>query len=424
MATERRRELLEAIELAMDSVRRNPMRSFLTILGITIAVTLVIAVTAVINGLNTRVIGSIEELGSNIVICYRFPWATLGRPPSEWFTRKELEAEWADEIAQLPNVQAATATLRIFRPEFGAGTSYVRRDGLRAKNVIIQGGPPEAREVFDITLLKGRIHTQAEEDHRAMVVVLGYDTARTLFPDPNDDPIDKEVLVDGAALRVIGVYERRKQGLGSGANPEDNLVSMPLSTLRKLYPNHKDYVIWVKAKSADAIPQVVDSVRDLLRRKRPLPSNKPDDFAIFTPDAFIELWKQITIAIFAVMFVAAAIALLVGGIGIMNIMLVSVTERTREIGVRKAIGARRSDILRQFLLEAMTISGIGGIAGIALGSALALTIRLLAASLPATISLFWVTTVLLISALIGIGFGIYPAWKAAKLDPVDALRYE
>jgi putative ABC transport system permease protein len=421
---ERKSELREAVELALDSVQRNRLRSALTILGIVIGVAMVIAITAVINGLNSNVVASIEDLGSNIIICYRFPWAQIGRPPSEWFTRKELEAPWADEIAHLPGVNAAAATLRIFRPEFGAGTSYVRRGGLRAKNVIIQGGPPQVREIFNISLVRGRIHTQAEEEHRSPVVVLGYDTAKTLFPNENEDPLDQEVIVDGQSLRVIGVYDRRKQAVGSGANPEDNLISMPLSTMRKFYPNQKDYVIWVTAKTADLVPQVVDSTRDLLRRKRRLASNKPDDFAIFTPDSFIELWKQLTAAIFAVVFVAASVALLVGAIGIMNIMLVSVTERTREIGVRKAIGARRSDILRQFLLEAMTLSGVGGVIGIALGALIALIVRLLAPSLPARISFFWVAFAELVCALIGIGFGIYPAWKAAKLDPVDALRYE
>jgi putative ABC transport system permease protein len=424
MLAERKSELLEAVALALDSVRRNPLRSGLTILGMVIGVAIVIAITAVINGLNSNVVASIEDLGSNIIICYRFPWAQIGRPPSEWFTRKELEAQWAEEIAQLPGVDSAAATLRIFRPEFGAGTSYVRRGGFRAKNVIIQGGPPEVREIFNISLARGRAHTLAEEEHRAPVVVLGYDTAKTLFPAENDDPIDQEVIVDGHSLRVIGVFDRRKQAVGSGANPEDNLVSMPLSTMRKLYPNHKDYVIWVKAQSAELVPQVVDSVRDLLRRKRRLASNRPDDFAIFTPDSFIELWKQLTTAIFAVVFVAASVALLVGAIGIMNIMLVSVTERTREIGVRKAIGARRSDILRQFLLEAMALSGVGGVIGIVLGALIALVVRLLAPSLPAAVSFFWVAFALLMCAFIGISFGIYPAWKAAKLDPVEALRYE
>ena len=417
-------EFAEAVGLAIDAMRRNKLRSGLTIGSIVIAVGTVIAVTSVINGLNTNVIGAVESLGSNIIICYRFPWASLGHPPSEWLTRKELQAEWADKIALLPNVDAAAATLRVFRPEFGAGTTYVRRGEYRAKNVILQGGPPQVRRIFDIGLARGRALTQVDEEHRAPVVILGYDTANTLFPNRNEDPIGKEVNIEGQVYTVVGVNERRKQALGGGANPEDNLVSFPLSTLRKLHPEQKDYVIWIKASSAEAVPQVVDAVRDLLRRERRLSSDKPDNFAIFTPDAFIDLWRQITTGVFALIFVVAAVTLLVGGIGVMNIMLVSVTERTREIGIRKAIGAQRRNILQQFLLEAMTLTGIGGIIGIVGGSALGMLVRVFAPSLPASVSLFWVLAGLLTAASIGLLFGIYPAWKAAKLDPVEALRYE
>jgi len=417
-------ELGEAVALAMDAMRRNKLRSALTIGSIVISVGTVIAVTSVINGLNTNVIGSVQSMGSNIIISYRFPWASMGRPPSEWFTRKELQAEWADKIAQLPNVEAAAATLRIFRPEFGAGTSYVTRGEFRAKNVILQGGPPAVARVFDIGLERGRATTQVDEDHRSPVVTLGYDTARILFPDPKDDPIGKEVLVEGRVFTVVGVNERRKQAFGGGANPEDNLVSFPLSTLRKLHPEQKDYVIWVKATSADVVPQVVDAMRDLMRRERHLTSDKADDFAIFTPDAFIDLWHQVSNGIFALVFLVASVTLLVGGIGVMNIMLVSVTERTREIGIRKAIGAKRRNILQQFLLEAMTLTGIGGIIGIIGGGGLGLLVRALAPSLPATISVFWMSAGMVTAASIGLVFGIYPAWKAAKLDPVEALRYE
>ena len=417
-------ELCEAVGLALDALRRNPLRSALTILGIVIGVSTVIAISAVVNGLNDNVIGSIKELGSNLVICYRFPWASLGRPPSEWFSRKELQAEWAEEIAQLPNVEAASPSMRIFKPEFGAGTSYVRRGELRAKNVILQGNPPEIQRIFDIALERGRWFNAVDQEHRSPVVVLGSDTAKTLFPRSSDDPVNQEVLIDGQAFTVVGVAEPRKQAFGGGANPEDNIAIMPLTTMRKLYPQTKDFVIFIKASSADAVPAVVESTRELLRRKRRLPSNKPDDFAIFTPDAFIDLWRQISTGIFIVMFAVGSVSLLVGGIGVMNIMLVSVTERTREIGVRKAIGAKRRNILSQFLLESLTLAAIGGGLGVLLGSALGLSVRLIFPSLPATISLFWTAAGLLCSAMIGVGFGMYPAWKAAKLDPVEALRYE
>jgi len=416
-------EFREAVALAFDSLRRNPLRSALTVLGIVIGVSTVIAISSAVNGLNSNVIGSIEDLGSNIVICYRFPWASLGRPPSEWFTRKELQAEWAEEISMLPNVEAAAPSLRIFRPEFGAGTSYVRRGGLRAKNVILQGNPPEIQRILNVQLARGRWFTQVDQDHRRSVLVLGSDTAQTLFPG-GEDPVGAEVLIEGRVFTVVGVAEKRRQALSGGANPEDNIAILPLSALRKMFPNQKDHVIFVKASSAETVPQVVDSVRELLRRKRRLPSDKPDDFAIFTPDAFIDLWRQISTGIFILMFAVGSVGLLVGGIGVMNIMLVSVTERTREIGIRKAIGARRRNILWQFMLEATTLAGVGGLLGVLVGAGLGLGVRVIFPSLPTSLSMFWVLAGLFTSAFIGITFGIYPAWKAARLDPVEALRYE
>ncbi len=416
-------QITEAVTLALDAIWRNKLRSSLTMLGIVIAVMTVILISSVINGLNNSVMASIEDLGSNVIICYRFPWASMGRPPSEWFSRKELEAEWAEEIARLPGVEAAAPSLRIFRPEFGSGTSYVRRGEIRAKNVILQGNPPEIQQVLNVTMHSGRWFTATDSEHRTNVVVLGFDTAKTLFPD-GSDPVGKEVLVEGKIFHVVGVQGLQKQAIGGGANPEDNMAIMPLTTLRKMFPNQKDHVIFVKARSAELVPQVVDATRDLLRRKRRLPSNKPDDFAVFTPDAFIDLWNQISGGIFALTFAVGSVGLLVGGIGVMNIMLVSVTERTREIGVRKAIGARRGNILWQFLLEAVTLAGLGGLIGIFLGAALGLLVRTLVPSLPATVSAFWVILGLTVSASIGVGFGMYPAWKAARLDPVEALRYE
>ena len=413
----------EAVTLAFDAIWRNKLRSALTMLGIVIAVTTVIIISSVINGLNSNVVSAVEDIGSNVIICYRFPWASTGRPPTEWFQRKELEAEWAEEIAQLPGVEAASPSLRIFRPEFGAGTSYVRRGDLRAKNVILQGNPPDIQQVLNVTMQSGRWFTRTDSEHRSNVVVIGHDTAKTLFPN-NEDPVGKEVLIEGKVFSVVGVQDIQKSALGGGANPEDNIAIMPLTTIRKMFPNQKDHVIFIKAKSAEVVPQVVDSARDLLRRKRKLPSNKPDDFAIFTPDAFIDLWKQISGGIFFVTFGVGSVGLLVGGIGVMNIMLVSVTERTREIGIRKAIGAKRRNILWQFMLEATTLAGVGGVIGILIGALLALLVRAIFPALPATLSAFWVLMGLAVSSGIGIIFGIYPAWKAARLDPVEALRYE
>ena len=415
-------EAKEAVGLALDALRRNPLRSFLTILGIVIGVSTVIAISAVVNGLNSNVIGSVEAMGSNIVICYRFSWATLGRLPAEVLQRKELKPEWAADLEKLAHVQAATPSLRIFHPELGAGSADVRRGDVRAKNVILQGNAPAVEQIFNFDLERGRWFNDTDMEHRSPVVVLGHDTAETLFG--TQEPIGQEVLLEGQALTVVGVAAPQKQAFGNGKNPEDNIAIVPLTVMQKMHPEYHDYVLFVKATDAKYVPVVVDEVREYLRRMRRLASDKPDDFAIFTPDAFIDLWKQISGGIFVVMFAVGSVALLVGGIGVMNIMLVSVTERTREIGVRKAIGARRVNILLQFLMEAVTLAGVGGVIGIVVGSALGLSVRLIFSGLPTSISPSLVVLGFSISALIGIFFGVYPAWKAARLNPVEALRYE
>jgi putative ABC transport system permease protein len=416
-------KLREEILLALDTLRKNTLRSALTILGIVIGITTVITVTAVINGLNENVLGGIRALGSDTIIAYRFPWASLSRPPSEWFNRKELQPEWAEDIARLPHVKAASPSMRIFQPQFGSGTADVRRGAYRAKNVILQGNQPSIGEIFDLKVENGRFFNETDAEHRAAVVLLGYDTTRILFPESPEHCLGQEVIIDGQLFTVIGTLEKQRQGISGGSNPEDNSAYMPVTTLRKLYPNQKDYVIFAKAADPENVGQAVEEIRDLLRRKRRLSNDKPDDFALFTSDYFLDLWNKISGLIFILMFAVASVGLIVGGIGVMNIMLVSVTERTREIGVRKAIGAKRSNILAQFLIEAVTLSGVGGIIGVIFGSTISLLMRY-ALKMPALLSFFWVATALIMCALIGIVFGVYPAWKAARLDPVEALRYE
>jgi len=413
----------EEVLLALDTLRRNPLRSSLTILGIVIGITTVITVSSVINGLNENVLGGIRELGSDTIIAYRFPWASLSRPPSEWFNRKELQAEWAEDIARLPHVAAAAPSMRIFEPHFGSGTADVSRGAYRAKNVILQGNTPSISQIFDLKVQYGRPFNETDTEHRSPVALLGYDTVRTLFPESPADSIGKEVTIDGQLFNVIGTFEKRRQGISGGSNPEDNIAIMPVTTLRKLYPNNRDYVLFIKASGPEKVSEAVEETRELLRRKRRLSNDKPDDFALFTSDYFLDLWNKISSLIFILMFAVASVGLLVGGIGVMNIMLVSVTERTREIGVRKAIGAKRSNILAQFLIEAVTLSAVGGVIGVIFGSGISLLMRY-GAHLPAVLSLFWIVTALVMCAMIGIVFGVYPAWKAARLDPVEALRYE
>jgi putative ABC transport system permease protein len=416
-------ELRESLALALDVLRRNPMRSFLTLLGIMIGVTTIIVIGAVVNGLNSNVLESVESLGSATVFCYRFSFATLGREPAAMLQRKELKAEWADGMAQLPHVVAAAPIADIQNLELGFGSSSVRRGNYRASNVILEGDTPSIAKITEFELTSGRFFNDTDEEHRSTVTVLGHDTTDTLFPN-KEDAIGKEVLVEGQVFTVIGVMGKQKQGLGTGQNPNDNIAMLPMTTMRKLHPEFKDFMLFAKADTTENLPIVVDEVREYLRRMRKLPSDKDDDFAVMTTDTFLDLWKQISSGIFVVMLAVGSVALLVGGIGVMNIMLVSVTERTREIGVRKAIGARRVNILTQFLLEAVTLAGTGGAIGVLFGSFIGLCVRLAFPSFPAAVSFILVALGVSVAGMIGIFFGVYPAWKAARLNPVEALRYE
>ncbi len=416
-------EFKEAIGLALDVLRRNVLRSFLTILGIMIGVTTIIVIGAVINGLNSNVMGNIQSLGSSTIIVSKFSWATLGRLSPKVLQRKDLNPDWVEGLEQLPHVVTAAPVSQIENYAVNAGSSEVRRGNLRAKNVILQGNTPAIAQISDLNLAAGRFFNNTDEQHHSPVTVLGHITTDTLFPS-GESPLGQEVLLEGHDFTVIGVLDERKQALGTGENPEDNIALVPFSIIRKLHPEFKNVVFMAKADTTENLPLVVDEVREYMRRERKLASDQDDDFAILTTDTFLDLWKQISSGIFIVMLAVGSVALLVGGIGVMNIMLVSVTERTREIGVRKAIGARRANILLQFLLEAVTLAGIGGVIGVLLGSAIVLCIRLAFSSFPASVSVLLVLLGVSVASMIGIFFGVYPAWKAARLNPVEALRYE
>jgi putative ABC transport system permease protein len=394
-------EFKESVALAFDVLRRNTLRSFLTVLGIVIGVTTIIVIGAVINGLNSNVLGNIQQLGSSTVIVSKFSWATLGRLSPKVLQRKDLDPEWVKGLTQLPHVVAAAPVAQIENYAVGAGASEVRRGNLRSKNVILTGEGPAVAQISDFNLERGRFFNQTDEDHHSAVTVLGHITADTLFPN-GEDPIGQEVLLEGHAFTVIGVLEIQKQALGTGENPEDNTALVPFSVIRKLHPEFKNVVFMAKADTTANLPPVVDEVDEYMRRMRKLSSDEDDDFAILTTDTFLDLWKQIS-----------------GGI-----FIVSVTERTREIGVRKAIGARRSNILTQFLLEAVTLAVVGGATGVVLGSTFVLLLRLAIPSFPASVSFVLIALGVSVAGMIGIFFGVYPAWKAARLNPVEALRYE
>ncbi|MCL2659981.1 MAG: ABC transporter permease [Acidobacteriaceae bacterium] len=408
----------EAVKMAFDQLRANKLRSGLTILGIVIGVITVIAISSVINGLNGRVSGLVEQIGTNVLWIYKFPVIGV-RPTSEMLARKQLTREDADAIAALPHVTAVTASLRYTNYQFGTGSVTAKYGLHKSENVSLGGDTPNIKDVYDLELMEGRMFTDMDEERAADVVVLAHDTADDLFG--AESAIGKEVQIEGRTFVVVGRLEKRKAAFGGGKNPDDNAALFPISTFRKLHPEILDYWISVKFDDQKNRAAVTDSITDLLRRRRKVRNEADDNFAIFGSDSLTRLWQEITGSLFLLMFGISSVGLMVGGVGVMNIMLVSVTERTREIGVRKAIGATKRIIMAQFTMEAVTLCAIGGIVGVLLGSALGMG---LSVAFPSAVSLLWVVAAFLCSCAIGLVFGIYPAWKAANLNPIDALRYE
>jgi putative ABC transport system permease protein len=264
--------------------------------------------------------------------------------------------------------------------------------------------------------------TDTEDQRRANVAVLGHDAAEDLFP--NESPIGKDIDCEGDIFTVIGVLDVQPQPFGSGRNTQDNSVYFPVGTFRKIHPEILDFWITVKYDDPSHKALVIDEIRELLRRRRNVRLEQDDNFAIFGPDSLTRLWNQLTGGLFLFMVAVSSVGLMVGGVGVMNIMLVSVTERTREIGIRKAIGATKKNILLQFTLEAVTLCMVGGTIGILAGSLFTLILHYAVSYLHASLSMMWVLIAFAVSFTIGLIFGIYPAWKAASMDPIEALRYE
>ncbi len=411
----------ESVRLALDTLRKNKLRSGLTVLGISIGISTVILISSAINGLNTNIDQFVRSLGTNDLWIFQFiPFGH--RPTTEELNRKKLTYEDAVAMRKLPFVTAVDPELTYQNFQTGLGAVSVKAGTHKIQNTILNGSTTQVKEVTDLEFISGRMWTESEEEHSANVAVLGHDAAEDLFPDGS--PIGKDINVEGHVLTVIGVLDVQPQPFGSGRNTQDNSAYFPLSTFRKMHPEIKDF--WVVVRYDDPIhkPQVIEEVRELLRVRRNVRVEQDDNFAIFGPDSLTRLWNQLTGGLFLFMVAVSSVGLMVGGVGVMNIMLVSVTERTREIGIRKAIGATRKNILLQFTLEAVTLCAVGGVLGILAGSLFTLILHFAVSFLHAALSTTWVAIAFAVSCIIGLVFGIYPAWKAASLDPIEALRYE
>jgi putative ABC transport system permease protein len=410
----------ESVKMALSTLRGNKLRSGLTILGIVIGVTTVITISSVISGLNNRVNDWVSSLGSNVFWVFQMPVIGV-RPTTEMLARKKLNLEEVLRLRTLPHVVAADGGFQHVG-QFRVGAVSVKYQGKKVAGTLLQGSTTEVAEVTDLNFLQGRLFTDQEDERGSHVVVLGHDTWEELFG--TESAIGKEVNIETGMYTVIGVLEKQKQPFGGGKNQADNVAYFPLQTFHNLHPEDKD--MWVSVKYDDPKNKalVEEEIRETLRIMRRVRADKPDDFEIFGPDSLSKLWGQLTGGLVLFMIAVSSVGLMVGGVGVMNIMLVSVTERTREIGVRKAIGATKRTILTQFTTEAVTLCAVGGIIGILVGAVLTYIVYFLPIGLPATLSTTWVLIGFGVSCAIGLLFGIYPAWKAANLDPIEALRYE
>jgi ABC-type antimicrobial peptide transport system permease subunit len=405
----------ENLWLALGTLSAHKMRSALTVLGVVIGVTCVIAIGSILTGMDRSISEELHSFGpENIYVAKFQPGIRVGPRSREERTRKPLSREDYEAI-----VASCFACRRVGLTMFSSQMTRVRYKGQELNSVEFHGDLANYAEVWNMTVASGRMFTDVENTHRSDVAAIGEDVRKTFFE--HGDALDKEIEVNGHTFRVVGVFDKRTASAGESS--QDLQFIVPYETMHKMYPQAKEHFIIAQAWPG-RVPEAMDQIRAALRRSRKVPYDAPDTFGMATADSIMEQFHQITGAVALVMVVISSIGLLVGGVGVMNIMLMSVTERTREIGVRKAIGARRLDIIQQFLLEACTLTGSGGIIGILFGLLISLTIRALLPSLPSVVPLWAIFAGFLVSVSVGLFFGMWPAVKAARLDPVEALRYE
>ena len=405
----------ENFSMAFGTILSHKFRAFLTVLGIVVGVSTVVVIAAILSGVKNSVVSTIEELGTNNIIAFHMDVISTGRRSREQFMRKPLTVADAQAIGeQCPSVQDVAWVGVPFRTSV-----QIQYKGKKLRSAEFDGCSYNYATISNTKLANGRFFTQAEDLHKMPVTVLGPDAAEAMFFEA--DPVGKQILIQGHPFTVIGVAEKSK--LGSLVSSADNFVLIPYGTFHKIMPWEDMHQLLIQSRNG-LRAQALDETESLLRRRRGVKPSEASNFMLTTPDRIIQQLDSITAIIGTAIISISSVGLLVGGIGVMNIMLVSVTERTREIGVRKAIGATKRDIVFQFLFEAMTLTALGGLLGIILAIAISYLIVALVPALPATIPLWAVVTGLTVSIGIGLIFGVWPARKAAQLDPIESLRYE